>query len=139
MERLIDAFSESRVYVPAIFVVNKVDQAENLHYNDIYQYSDIVKISAKEGFGIEKLQESIWRKLGLIRVYLVRPREEPSIENPIVMKSGQTLAHVARKIGTEFSHDVKSAKIWGPGSKFPGQEVSLSTLIQEGIQVQFLH
>ncbi|MBI4057794.1 50S ribosome-binding GTPase [Candidatus Microgenomates bacterium] len=135
MDRLIDTFSSSRVYIPAIFVVNKIDLISSQRYTDIYQ---CIKISADNGTGLEELKEEIWEKLGLVRVYLVRRDAEPSNDNPIIVKKDQNLKELAEKIGTEFAEGKKLAKIWGEGVKFPGQEVSLSNLVKEGMQVRFL-
>lgn len=133
LDRLIDAFSQSRVYLPALFIVNKIDESPNLDFE-----KDILGISAGTGEGIDKLKEAVWDKLGLIRVYLVRPDEEPSFKNPVIAKKGEVIGDVAVKIGSDFAEGKKLAKIWGPFARFPGQEVSLSTPIQEGMQIRFL-
>ncbi len=133
LDRLIDAFSQSRVYLPALFIVNKIDESHNIDFE-----KDILAISAETGEGITELKEAIWDRLGLVRVYLVRPDEEPSYNNPVIAKKGEVLADVAVKIGTEFAEGKKLAKIWGPSAHFPGQEVSLFTPVQEGMQIRFL-
>ncbi|MFZ5932672.1 MAG: OBG GTPase family GTP-binding protein [Patescibacteria group bacterium] len=133
MEILLDVFSPNRVYVPAIFVVNKIDLAPDNKAKPDYLY-----ISAEKGTGIDELKETIWEKLRLVRVYLVRPNEEPSFSHPIIAKEGETLSDIATKIGSEFAEGKKKAKIWGRYARFPGQEVSLKTPIQEEIQVRFL-
>jgi len=137
MESLIDSFSTSRVYLPAIFVINKIDTKKD---NQIFpnKIDSAVTISAESGVGIEQLLEVIWKKLSLIRVYLVRPDDEPSFNNPMVMKMGQSLKDLGEKIGTDFLNDKKAAKIWGMDAKFPGQEVSLSTHLRDGMQVRFI-
>lgn len=143
-DRLIDSFSQSRVYIPAIYILNKIDLKPNknyrIHYNDTYHYSyskNIVGISAENNHNLEELLKLIWEKLEFITVFLVHPDEEPGINNPIVMKKGNTLKDVAKEIGNDFLESKKGAKIWGPGSKFPEQEVSLSTSIVEGMQIQY--
>lgn len=131
IDSLIDAFSTSRVYIPAIFVVNKIDQGKP---NVPEEY---IKISADKGTGLDNFKEAVWKSLKLLRVYLVHPDEEPNFESPIIMKEGDTLKDVAKKLGTNFA-EKKLAKIWGKGAHFPGQEVSLLTKAQEGTQVRFL-
>ena len=69
---------------------------------------------------------------------MIKEKEKPNKNNPLIMKKGQTLADVARKIGEEFAEEKEKAIIWGKGSKFPGQEISLSTKIQEGMMVRFI-
>lgn len=137
MDSLIDAFSPSRVYLPALFVINKID-LQKYNSNELNHESNIAWISAEKEEGIDNLLQLIWRKLKLIRIYLVRPNEEPSFMHSMIMKSGQTLKDLAEKIGTDFAEDKKAAKIWGVLAKFPGQEVSLSTPVQEGMQVMFI-
>jgi hypothetical protein len=145
-ERLIDSFSSSRVYIPVIFVLNKSDlitkvRGANLNHPSggiIPAPLTYLLISAQKGFGLSELKEKIWQELRFIRVYLVQANKEPSRDHPIVVKKGQTLNEVAKKIGIDFAEEKTSAKIWGKGAKYPGQEVSLSTPVKEGMQVRFI-
>lgn len=131
MDRLIDAFAKNRVWVPALFVVNKVD----LHPA---RSTEFLGVSAEKKIGLDELKEAIWEKLGLLRVYLKKSNKETDYNDPLVMHEGQSLHDVAEKIGTEFAKTVKEAKIWGPGSRFPGQKVSLATKVQDEMEVLFL-
>src|SRR3990172_4161429 len=133
IERLIDAFSSSRVYIPALFLVNKIDQWGK---KSLPSYS--LPISAQEGEGLEELKEEIWNLLALVTVYLVRPDDEPSMNNPIIMKKGETLKDVAEKIGTDFGENKRLAKIWGGSAHYPGQEVPLTKEVEEGLMVRFI-
>lgn len=132
VDSIIDAFLGNRVYIPSIFVVNKVDLS-GLRGNLSYIY-----ISAQNETGLEELREKIWERLGLIRLYLVGPDEKLTLENPIIAKQGDNLRVVAEKLASDLTERKKIAKIWRAGAKFPGQEVSLTTLAQEGMQVRFV-
>lgn len=136
-DRLFDAFSESRVYIPTIFVINKVDDpSESKRYR--FKSSHILNISAGRGTGIRELIDEVWNTLRFVTVYLIKPYEEPDFGDPIVMKLGDTLKDVAEKIGDEFAESKKLVKIWGTGAKFPGQEVSFETKVLDGMQIRFL-
>jgi ribosome-interacting GTPase 1 len=135
-ERAIDTFSQNRVFVPALFVINKVDLSPK--DTSLEANNEKVYISAAKEIGIEQLKEQIWNVLRLVRVYLVRPGEEPSFHNPMIMNEGQSLYDLAQKLGSEFLEGKSLAKIWGPSAHFPGQEVSLATKVREGIQVRFI-
>jgi ribosome-interacting GTPase 1 len=135
MNKLFDAFAVNRVYVPAIFVINKVDTEPN--YKDMID-GEFVGISADKKEGIDELIETIWKKLKFVTVYLVKPDEELNHDDPMVMKDSDTLRDVAEKIGPDFAASKKLVKIWGTGAKFPGQEVSFDTKVQEGMQIMFL-
>ena len=138
INRLIDAFSQSRVYIPTIYVVNKIDLGNEKKKAKQPIHQNIINISAEKSINIEILKEEIWNNLKYVRVYLVKRDEKPSKNNPIIMNEGDNLITVAGKIGEEFAEDKTRAKIWGTGAKFKGQEVSLSTKVAEGMQVRFV-
>lgn len=132
VDQLVDVFSRSRVYVPAITVLNKADITNER------PLSDALYISAESNMNLDGFRELIWEKLNFVTVYLVRRDQELSKDNPIIMKKGQTLEDVASSIGTDFAESYSKAKIWGNGAKFPGQEVSLKHHIQDGMMVRFV-
>ncbi|MGD0523110.1 MAG: GTPase [Candidatus Microgenomates bacterium] len=128
MDQLIDSFSRSRVYIPAIFVINKID--ENKAIEKDLRNKGYLTMSARDDADLVEFKQLVWKSLKFIKVNL--------IDSPIIMKEGQTLADLANKIGTDFSEKYKTAKIWGSIAKFPGQEVPLTTPLVEGLQVKFL-
>jgi ribosome-interacting GTPase 1 len=143
LDRLIDAFSRNRVYIPALYVVNKVDEQKkekeiSEYFNEAERGNFIIKISAEHGTGIEKLKEEIWEELNFALIYLVDPDAEPNLEQPMVVKKDMTIKEVGKLISSEFLENKKKAKIWGKGAKFPGQEVSLSTKILDQMQIRFI-
>lgn len=135
LDRLFDSFSENRTYIPTLWVINKVDEEPN--YKDQID-GEYIAISADKGEGIDELIKAMWKALKFVTVYLVKPEEEIGRGSPIVMKEGDTLKDVALKIGPDFAASKKIVKIWGIGAKFPGQEMSFETKIQEGMQIRFI-
>ena len=134
IDRLIDSFSRNRVYIPSLTVLNKSDQSKTKRRP---KNIDLI-ISAEKDIDLDKLKELVWEKLNFVRVYLVRTGEKPSKNHPLVVKSGITLNEVIVTIGEEFAENKKRAVIWGNGAKFPGQKVSLSKRIKEGMQIRFI-
>ncbi len=136
-DRLFDVFSGNRAYIPAIFVVNKIDGGYFNHSNDRSENGYLL-LAAKTGKGIQTLIDEIWKALKFVTIYLVRPDEDLNFENPMIMKEGDSLKEVAEKIGSDFAARQKLVKIWGPGAKFPGQEVSFSTKVEDRMQIRFI-
>jgi len=132
LDELVDALSKNRAYVNAMMILNKGDlgMAKTVGV-------DLV-ISAESDAGLAELREMMWQSLGFVRIYLVRSDEAPSMNNPLIVKQDEDLLAVAEKIGSDFLEDKKRAKIWGAGAKFPGQEVSLTTKVREGMQIRFV-
>ncbi|QQS38398.1 50S ribosome-binding GTPase [Candidatus Woesebacteria bacterium] len=132
MDRLIDAFASNRAYLPSLTIINKSDVDSRA------RLPDALNISAEKEIGLEALREAIWQKLAFVRVYLVRREEEPSFNNPIIVARDQTLHQIINDVSTDMAKEIKQAKIWGNGAKFPGQTVSLSTKAKDGMQVRFI-
>lgn len=138
LDRLIDSFSSNRIYVPSVRVLTKIDLVNNQKLQ-----SGTVGISAEHDIGIKELKEMIWKKLEFKRIYLRDPfagnNERVDYKDPIIMRGNVSLKDVAIKIGNEFADDKEKAKIWGAGSKFPGQLVSLPSPIVDEMEIMFLH
>lgn len=123
LDRLFDAFSGNRVYIPAIFVVNKVDELKlKKDPNNIY-------ISAENDVNMQELIDTMWKKLKFVNVEI--------LNGNLIMRDGDTIKDVAEKIGSDFFEKTKLAKIWGTGAIFPGQEVSFSTKVLDGMKILF--
>ena len=137
---LIDAFSRNRVYIPAIYVLNKSDLVKDQLEikNNFLKGKNLILISARDEFNLESLKSEIWEKLNLVRIYLIRKDEKPHKGSPMIVRKHDDLRSVSEKIGTEFAEDKKKAKIWGAGAKFSGQEVSLTKTVQDGMQIKFI-
>jgi small GTP-binding protein len=118
-EQLIDSMMKNRVYVPAVFAVNKIDmvkQQPNLP-------KDFILISAEKSLGLEQLKKAIWEKLGLSRIYLKKIGKDPDMKEPMIIKGSPTVMVVCEKIHREFAKNFRFARVWGRTAKFPGQKV----------------
>ena len=135
LNRLFDAFSLNRAYIPAIFVINKVDTEPN--YKDMID-GTYVGISADKMDGIDSLIDEIWKTLKFVTVHLVKPDENLNRADPMVTTESSTLRDIAYRIGPDFAESKKLVKIWGTGAKFPGQEVSFDTKVLEGMKIRFI-
>ncbi|TSC90362.1 MAG: small GTP-binding protein [Microgenomates group bacterium Gr01-1014_5] len=133
MERLIDAFSLNRIYIPALYILSKSDLLESANIPE-----DAIMISAEKEKGLEDLKYTVWEKLGMVRVYLKGRGGITDYEDPLIVNKSYSLNEVMLKVGNEFAENKKGAKIWGPGSRFPGQSVSLSTLVVDQMEVEFV-
>jgi uncharacterized protein len=136
LDMLIDSLSRNRVYAPSIFVFNKSDDEYGVHKE--IDGRKVLFISAEKRGGLEEFKQDIWASLGFITVFLVKPGEDPTEENPMVSKSGSTLKDLVNEIGGDFAQSKTGAKLWGPGAKYPGQEVSLSYKVSDGMYVRFI-
>lgn len=137
LEKLVDAFSQNRVYLPALFVINKIDLIKNpKEWQE--KFPDHLFISAKENLGLLELKNTIWEKLKLIRVYLKPKTGEINFKKPLILKKGTTVLGAAEKISSELTKNLKGAKISGRHARYQGQVVGLSYPLADGLILTFL-
>jgi small GTP-binding protein len=138
LERLIDAFSVNRVYLPALFIVNKIDLVKN-RKSWQEKFPDHLLISAQENIGLEKLKATIWKKLGLIRVFL-KPKGGKIDENaPLILKKNSTVIEAAGKISQELASEIKGAKIYGKKARYQGQTVGTAYPLSDGLVITLIN
>ncbi len=141
---LIDAMMGSRVYVPAIFVVNKVDLIEEdernrivADYTEKFEEKPIL-ISAATGHNVEGLKDDIYDKLGFIRIYL-KPQSGPAdLDEPLIMRVGSTVEDICRKLHRDFVDKFRYARIWGSSVKHEAQRVGIAHRILDKDIVQII-
>lgn len=123
LEQLIDQLIGSRVYLPFLTVINKIELNPYFYNQNL---RNCLYISVVKKLNIEQLKEAIWQKLNFIRVYLKEKNKEPDFGQPFILKQGATLKELLFKISLCTKNSFHKAKIYGSGAKFPGQNVSLA-------------
>lgn len=131
-----DALFTTRVYKPAVILLNKIDLPSA---NDMAAKiqreapSDVpvLLVSAVTGEGLERLGETLFNLLEVIRVYTKQPNKEPD-PDPLVLEKGATVMDAARRIHKDLAKRFKYAKIWGPSAKYPGQRVGADHVLMDG-------
>jgi len=129
VDQFIDVVEGNRVYLPAIFVVNKIDLAnsENLLLSFAY-----IPISAEKGYNLEKVKEEIYNKLDFINIYTKRKGEKADIGEPLIMRRGTTVGDVCERLHRDLKKDFRYAVVWGKSVKHEGQRVGLDHILADG-------
>ncbi len=138
LDRLIDAFMGNRAYLPYLILINKADLGTPKNLTKFFpSEAEILLISAEDSDNFDELKEKIWEKLDFIRVYLKNNNEIDKNE-PLIIKKGHSLAWILENVAMPKRETFKSAKVFGPGAKYPDQEVSFSFIPQDETIVQFM-
>jgi len=96
----------------------------------------MVSTSAKEGKGLDKLKESIYKALDIVRVYTKAPGSKADLTEPVILRRGSTAMDAAESIHKDFQQNLKYVVVWGSG-KYDGQRVSRDHALQDGDVVEF--
>jgi ribosome-interacting GTPase 1 len=132
-EIFIDGLLGNRVYIPAIFILNKSDTPEFAKGFEFLQSLglDPIPLSIVKKKNIELLKEKIAGKVRMIRVHLI-PSNASADEEPMVIREGSTVEDVCKAVHTEFVEKFKFATITGRSVRFPNQRVGLEHRVQDG-------
>jgi small GTP-binding protein len=126
-----------------IIVFNKIDLFDEETKRKIMETLkskryNFVLVSAATKEGLDLLKEKILNSFDVLRVYTKHPGKEKTKDNlPVILQPNATLEDVAEKILHGYSKKVKYAKIWGPSSKFPGQQIGLKHHVKDKDVVEF--
>ena len=131
VDQFVDCVEGNRKYVPYLTVVNKKDMLSDEELRRVMEKNDAdLAISAEKG-SLDELKDAIFEGLSLIRIYLKEPREDPDMDEPLIVTEGTTVEgvcnHVHRDMGNRFRH----AKIWGDSAKFPGQRQGKDHVVKD--------
>lgn len=135
IDEFIDAIEGSRVYIPAIVALNKIDLVKGGKINLPVQY---IPISAEKNIGIEELKQRIFSSLKLIKIYTKRKGEEADLEEPLIVRSGINVAEVCEKLHRDLKKEFKYALVWGKSARYSGQRVGLEHILHDGDIVQIV-
>ncbi len=136
LDHVEQAIFESRMYKPAIVIINKADLnlkeaiKSGKRIREINNSIPIIIASAKLRKGFEDLGRILFKTLDLIRVYTKQPNSEPS-SKPLILKRGATVLDVAKAIHSSFVDTFLYARIWGPSAKYPGERVGLDHVLED--------
>ncbi|PIC42853.1 hypothetical protein B9Z55_009794 [Caenorhabditis nigoni] len=134
-EDLIDVIEGNRVYIPCIYVLNKIDQISIEELDIIYRIPHTVPISAHHKWNFDDLLEKVWEYLNLIRIYTKPKGQLPDYSQPIVLNAERkSIEDLCMKIHKSLQKDFKCALVWGASAKHNPQRVGRDhVLIDEDV------
>ncbi|KAG8218759.1 P-loop containing nucleoside triphosphate hydrolase protein [Butyriboletus roseoflavus] len=86
---LVDVIEGNRVYIPAVYVLNKIDAISIEELDLLYKIPNSVPISSKEWMNVDELIEKMWDALELVRVYTKPRGQSPDYSAPVVLRRGR--------------------------------------------------
>lgn len=127
-QQLLDVLTGTRIYVPSLTVMNKIDLVNTGFTNELTRKLSFkfVPISAEANLNIEALKEEIYKRLDFLRVYMRRRTGETDFEEPMIVKNGATVLEVCDKVHRNMKDDFRYALIWGKSVRFGGQRVGIA-------------
>ncbi|KAJ3107378.1 GTP-binding protein [Phlyctochytrium planicorne] len=136
---LIDVIEGNRVYIPCIYVLNKIDQISVEELDIVYKIPHSIPISAHHGWNFDELLEKMWEYLNLARIYTKPKGQLPDYSAPVVIrKSEATIEKFCNTIHKAILKDFKYALVWGSSAKHQPQKVGKEHELQDEDVVQIV-
>jgi hypothetical protein len=136
-----DAIFESTTYRPAVVIANKIDvKGAEVNLERLERYVDkripVIAVSCEKRFGLDKLGETLFKTLGIMRVYTKEPSARSFSKKPFTLKKGATLHDLAKSIHSDFERNFAFAKVWSKRLAFSPQKVGLGFVLEDGDVVE---
>ncbi|CAG0918354.1 unnamed protein product [Notodromas monacha] len=137
---LIDVIEGNRIYIPCIYLLNKIDQITVEELDIIYRIPHCVPISAHHRWNFDDLLEKLWDYLQLLRIYTKPKGQLPDYESPVVLQSGlRTVEHFCDKLHRTIMKEFKYALVWGSSVKHQPQKVGKDHVVMNCVRVKLRH
>lgn len=130
---LVDVIEGNRVYIPALYVLNKIDAISIEELDLLYKIPHSVPVSSREWLNIDELTEKMWEALELVRVYTKPRGQSPDYSAPVVLRRGRcSVEDFCNAIHKEIAKQMKYAVVWGASAKHSrGQKVGLDHILED--------
>ena len=136
---LIDIIEGNRIYMPAIYVLNKIDQITIEELDLIYKIPHAVPISSHHEWNFDDLLEKTWEYLDLVRIY-TKPRGQlPDYSAPVVLRrTRSSVEDFCNNIHKGILSQFKCALVWGSSVKHNPQKVGKEHILADEDVVQII-
>jgi small GTP-binding protein len=137
LQEIEDAVFESNVYKPAVIIANKIDLKGadgklKLLKAHVQNNLPLIATSSMDCTGLEKLGETLFSMLNIMRIYTKEPNEKEYSKKPFILKKGSTIYDLAKYIHSDFKENFNFARVWSKRLAFSPQKVGALFALQDG-------
>lgn len=139
VDEFIDAAEGNRKYVPAIYVLNKIDAITIEELDIISRVPHAVPISAHHGWNFDAFLRKVWGYLDLVRIYPKPKGKDIDYDEPVILRSRKrTVEDFCNSIHREIIRKFKYAIVWGTSVKHEKQKVGREHVLNDSDVVQII-
>lgn len=91
-DEFIDVVTANRVYLPCLYVYNKIDQIAIEEVDRLAREPNSVVVSCNMHLNLDYLLEALWEALQLIRVYTKKPGAPPDFDDGLILRRVSIMA-----------------------------------------------
>ena len=138
VDQFIDVLEGNRVYIPVLYVFNKIDQLTIDELDILDQMPNYVPISANHKWNLDELMEEIWNRCNMIRIYTKPKGQIPDYEEPVILHSEKnpTVEHFCNRLHRNLMDSFSHALVWGRSAKHQPQRCGKDHVLMDEDIVQ---
>ncbi|KAF4012439.1 hypothetical protein G4228_003184 [Cervus hanglu yarkandensis] len=137
-DEFIDVIVGNRVYMPCLYVYNKIDQISMEEVDRLARKPDSVVISCGMKLNLDYLLEMLWEYLALTCIYTKKRGQRPDFTDAIILRKGASVEHVCHRIHRSLASQFKYALVWGTSTKYSPQRVGLTHTMEHEDVIQIV-
>mmetsp|Transcript_794 Transcript_794/g.2589 ORF Transcript_794/g.2589 Transcript_794/m.2589 type:complete len:368 (+) Transcript_794:262-1365(+) len=139
-EELIDVIEGNRIYTPAIYVCNKIDQISMEELDLLDKMEHYCPVSGHHQWNLDGLLDMTWDYLQLNRVYTKPKGIDPNWDEPVVLRKegGSTVEDLCNKLHRNLIKSFKYALVWGSSVKHRPQRVGKDHVLHDEDVIQIV-
>ncbi|XP_020670277.3 developmentally-regulated GTP-binding protein 2 isoform X1 [Pogona vitticeps] len=137
-DEFIDVIVGNRVYMPCLYVYNKIDQISMEEVDRLARKPHSVVISCGMKLNLDYLLEMLWEYLALTCIYTKKRGQRPDFSDAIILRKGASVEHVCHRIHRTLASQFKYALVWGTSTKYSPQRVGLSHMMEHEDVIQIV-
>ncbi len=139
VDQIIDAISNRAVYMPVVYVLNKIDALPLPEIELLCSYRHFVPISARTAWNFDELKERIWEYCKMLRIYTKPKGEIPDFDSPIILHARKPrISDLCDRIHRTLIEQYKFAWVWGSSVKHQPQKVGKDHFLHDEDVVQIV-
>lgn len=138
VDQLIDVIEGNRVYIPCLYVLNKIDGISLEELELLDRIPNYVPISAHLEWNFDELLAKIWQYLNLVRIYTKPKGTIPNYNEPVVIRYNANIEDFCNKIHKSIIRSFRYAVVWGSSVKYNPQRVGKDHVLNDEDVVQIV-
>ena len=139
LQSFIDCLNNDIHYIPALFVLNKIDVLDSDFVEEFENENEneFICLSAEENENVDVLIEKMWEKIELIKVFPKLKNGEIDLDHPIVIpKKKSTVEYFCFRFNKSLFNDMKYALVWGNSVSHSPQQVNRNHYLEDDDIIQ---
>lgn len=134
IDDIIDIVEGNRVYMPALYVLNKIDSITIEELDLLDELPNWIPISAEHEWNLDELKDRIWDKLQITRIYTKPKGENVDFDEPVIIRNRKelpTVENFCAKIHRDLIKKMKYAVVWGSSVPFSPMHVGKNHIMND--------